>query len=138
MTKASGTIRVNPENAGQMTWDYPGANHAAIDCYHLRRTFSNSGGGKKNKKPVDKEPEDDDQEDQGRNAKFQDASKTVNVIFGGEGDFGSRQDQKLLLREIMSIEPAVPRPLRWSEVPISFSHDDQWTSFSEPGKFPLV
>jgi hypothetical protein len=27
---------------------HPGANHAAIDCYHLRRTFSNSGGGKKN------------------------------------------------------------------------------------------
>jgi hypothetical protein len=40
---------------------HPGANHAVIDCYHLRRTFSNSGGGKKNKKPVGKEPEDDDQ-----------------------------------------------------------------------------
>jgi hypothetical protein len=40
---------------------HPGANHAAIDCYYLRRIFSNSGGGKKNKKPVDKEPEDDDQ-----------------------------------------------------------------------------
>jgi hypothetical protein len=117
---------------------HPGANHAAIDCNHLRRTFSNSGGGKKNKKPVDKEPEDDDQEDQGRNAKFQDASKTVNVIFGGDGDFSSRQDQKLLLREIMSIKLAVPRPLRWSELPISFSRDDQWTSFLEPGKFPLV
>jgi hypothetical protein len=38
----------------------------------------------------------------------------------------------------MSVEPVVPRPLRWSEVPISFSRDDQWTSFSEPGKFPLV
>jgi hypothetical protein len=38
----------------------------------------------------------------------------------------------------MSVEPAVPRPLRWSEVPISFSCNDQWTSFSEPGKFPLV
>jgi hypothetical protein len=38
----------------------------------------------------------------------------------------------------MSVEPAVPRPLRWSEVPISFSRDDQWTSFSEPRKFPLV
>jgi hypothetical protein len=49
---------------------HPGANHVAIDCYHLRRIFSNPGGGKKNKKPVDKEPEDDDQEDQGRNAKF--------------------------------------------------------------------
>jgi hypothetical protein len=115
-----------------------GANHTAIDCYHLRRIFSNFEGGKKNKKPADKKPEDDDQEDQGRNAKFQDASKTVNVIFGGDGHFGCRRDQKLLLQEIMSIEPAVPQPLYWSEVPISFSHDDQWTSFSEPSKFPLV
>jgi hypothetical protein len=115
-----------------------GANHAAIDCYHLRRTFSNPGGGKKNKKPVDKEPEDDDQGDQEHNVKFQDASKTINVIFGGDGDFGSRREQKLLLQEIMSVEPAAPRPLRWSKVPISFSRDDQWTSFSEPGKFPLV
>jgi hypothetical protein len=87
---------------------------------------------------MDKEPENDDQGDQGRNPKFQDASKTVNVIFGGDGHFGSRRDQKLLLREIMSIEPAVPRPLLWSKVPILFSRDDQWTSFSEPGKFPLV
>jgi hypothetical protein len=38
----------------------------------------------------------------------------------------------------MSIELAVPRPLRWSEVPISFSDDGQWMSFLEPGKFPLV
>jgi hypothetical protein len=71
---------------------HPGANHAAIDSYHLRRTFSNSGGGKKDKKPMVKEPEDDDQEDQGRNAKFQDTSKTMKVIFGGDGDFGSRRD----------------------------------------------
>jgi hypothetical protein len=87
---------------------------------------------------VDKEPEDDDQGDKSHNAKFQDASKIVNIIFGGDGDFGSRRDQKLLLREIISVEPAVPRPLRWSEVPISFSRDDQWTSFSEPSKFPLI
>jgi hypothetical protein len=38
----------------------------------------------------------------------------------------------------MSIEPVVPTPLRWSEVPITFSRADQWTSFSEPGRFPLV
>jgi hypothetical protein len=116
----------------------PSANHAAIDCYHLRRTFSNSDGGKKSKKPADKDPKDDDQEDHGRNPKFQDASKVINVIFGGDEDFGSRREQKLLLREILSIQPAVPRPLRWSEVPISFSSDDQWTSFLKPGKFPLV
>jgi hypothetical protein len=87
---------------------------------------------------VDKEPEDDDQGDLAHNVKFQDASKTINIIFGGDGDFGSRREQKLLLREIISVEPAASRPLRWSEVPISFSRDDQWTSFSEPGKFPLV
>jgi hypothetical protein len=61
---------------------------------------------------VDKEPKDDVQGDKSHNAKFQDASKTVNVIFGGDGDFGSRRDQKLLLREIISVEPVVPRPLR--------------------------
>jgi hypothetical protein len=77
---------------------HPGANHVAIYCYHLRRIFSNPDGGKKNKKPVDKEPEDDDQGDQAHNMKFQDASKTVNVIFGGDGDFGSKREQKLLLR----------------------------------------
>jgi hypothetical protein len=165
MTKASGTFRVHPGNEPddiivamdrpsrgkksttqkefekllqkKCPW-HPDANHAAIDCYHLRRTFSNSGGGKKNKKPADKELEDDNHDDQGRNLKFQDASKVVNVIFREDEDFSSKRDQKLLLREIMSIEPAVPRPLRWSEVPISFSRDDQWPSFSEPGNFPLV
>jgi hypothetical protein len=44
----------------------------------------------------------------------------------------------LALREILSVEPTTQKPLRYSEVPISFSRDDQWTSFSEPGKFPLV
>jgi hypothetical protein len=38
----------------------------------------------------------------------------------------------------MSIEPVVPTPLRWSEVPITFSHADQWTGFFEPGRSPLV
>ena len=36
------------------------------------------------------------------------------------------------------MEPAVQKPLRHSEIPITFSREDQWTSFSEPGKFPLV
>jgi hypothetical protein len=101
------------------------------------KDIQQSGSSKKNKL-ADKEPEEDDQEDKSHNAKFQDASKTINVIFGGDEEFNSRREQKLLLREIMSVELAVPRPLQWSEVPISFSRDDQWTSFSEPGKFPLV
>ena len=28
--------------------------------------------------------------------------------------------------------------MKYSEIPITFSREDQWTSFSEPGKFPLV
>jgi hypothetical protein len=38
----------------------------------------------------------------------------------------------------LNIEPAVPTPLRSSEVPITFSRADQWTSFSKPGQFPLI
>jgi hypothetical protein len=59
----------------------------------------------------------------------------VNVLFGG---LPNRQAQKATRREVMSIEPAVPTPLKWSEVPITFSHADQWTIFSKPGRFPLV
>jgi hypothetical protein len=86
---------------------HSGANHAAIDCYNLRRTFSNPSNDKKNKS-TDKELEEDDQGDKSRNAKFQDASKTINVIFEGDKEFTSRREQKLLLREIMSIELVVP------------------------------
>jgi hypothetical protein len=102
---------------------HPSANHAAIDYYNLRRSFSNPSNDKKNKS-TDKEPEEDDQGDKSRNAKFQDTSKTINIIFGGDEEFSSMREQKLLLREIMSVEPAVPGPLQWSEVPISFSRDD--------------
>jgi hypothetical protein len=48
---------------------HPGANHTVIDCYHLQRTFSNPGGGKKNK-PADKETKEDDQGDKSHSAKF--------------------------------------------------------------------
>jgi hypothetical protein len=59
----------------------------------------------------------------------------VNVLFSG---LPNRQAQKATRREVLNIEPVVPTPLRWSEVPITFSRADQWTSFSEPGWFPLV
>jgi hypothetical protein len=59
----------------------------------------------------------------------------VNVLFGG---LPTKRSQKATRREVLNIEPAVPTPLRWSEVPITFSRADQWTSFSEPVRFPLV
>jgi hypothetical protein len=59
----------------------------------------------------------------------------VNILFG---ILPTRWSQKATRREVLNIEPTVPTPLRWSEVPITFSRADQWTSFSEPGWFPLV
>jgi len=44
----------------------------------------------------------------------------------------------LAWREILNLEPAIPTPLRYNKVPITFSREDQWTSFFELGKFPLV
>jgi hypothetical protein len=59
----------------------------------------------------------------------------VNVLFGG---LPTKWSQKATRREVFNIEPAVPTPLRWSEVPITFSRANQWTSFSEPRRFPLI
>ena len=59
------------------------------------------------------------------------------MIYGGDSSFNKR-NQKLVWREILKMEPAVQKPLRHSETPITFSREDQWTSFSELGKFPLV
>jgi hypothetical protein len=109
-------------------WHLDG-NHTTEQCYQLRQALKSTPDpshphGKKGKKKHDD-----------GNADFQEPDKTVNVLFGG---LPSRREQKATRREVMSIEPAVPTPLRWSEVPITFSRADQWTSFSEPGRFPLV
>jgi hypothetical protein len=66
---------------------------------------------------------------------FQEPDKIMNVLFG---ELPNRRSQKATRREALSIEPAVPTLLRWSEVPITFYRTDQWTSFSKPGHFPLV
>jgi hypothetical protein len=59
----------------------------------------------------------------------------VNILFG---ELPAKREHKLTLHEVLNIKPVVSTPLRWSEVPITFSRSDQWTSFSEPGHFPLV
>jgi hypothetical protein len=109
-------------------WHLDG-NHTTEQCYQLRRALKDTP---KPRHPHDKKGKK--KNDEG-NDNFQEPDKTVNILFGG---LPSRREQKATRREVMSIEPAVPTPLRWSEVSITFSHADQWTSFSEPGWFPLV
>jgi hypothetical protein len=109
-------------------WHLEG-NHTTEQCYQLRRALKDSPDprpphDKKGKKKADEGNDD-----------FQEPDKTVNVLFGG---LPTRRSQKASRREVLNIESAVPTPLRWSEVPITFSHADQWTSFSEQGWFPLV
>jgi hypothetical protein len=38
----------------------------------------------------------------------------------------------------MATESATPKYLNWSEYPIQFSREDQWTSFSNASHYPLV
>jgi hypothetical protein len=109
-------------------WHLDG-NHTTEQCYQLRRALKDT--------PEPRHPHDKKgkkKADEG-NGDFQEPDKTVNVLFGG---LPSRRVQKATRREVLSIEPEVPTPLRWSEVPITFSRADQWTSFSEPGRVRLV
>ena len=96
----------------------------------LRKSFQ-SAPPDAPKKKQNKDDEDDKKDPDG----FQQPQNIVNVIFGGDPSF-SKRAQKILLREILSVEPAIQRPLKYNEVPITFSREDQWTSFSETGKFP--
>jgi hypothetical protein len=110
------------------SWHLDG-NHTTEQCYQLKRALKDT--------PEPRHPHDTKgkkKNDEG-NGDFQETDKTVNVLFGG---LPSRRVQKATCREVMSVEPAVLTPLKWSEVPITFSSADQWTSFSEPGRFPLI
>ena len=96
------------------------------ECTILRKSLQSTPPDA-HKKKQNKDDEDDKKEPDG----FQQQQNIVNVIFGGDASF-SKRAQKLLLREILSVEPAIQRPLKYSEVPITFSREDQWTSYSEP------
>jgi hypothetical protein len=105
------------------------SNHTTEQCYQLQRALKDT--------PEPRHPHDEKgkkKADEGNND-FQEPDKTVNVLFGR---LANRRAQKATRREVMSIEPAVSTPLPWSEVPITFSRADQWTSFFEPGRFSLV
>jgi hypothetical protein len=109
-------------------WHLDG-NHTTEQCYQLRRALKSTLEPPHPHDKKGKKKHDDG------NGDFQEPDKMVNVLFGG---LPSRREQKATRREVMSIEPAVPTPLRWSEVPINISRADQWTSFSELEWFPLV
>jgi hypothetical protein len=88
---------------------HPNGNHTTEQCYQLRHALKDT--------PEPPHPHDKKgkKKNDGDNNDFYEPDKTVNVLFGG---LPSRREQKATRREVMSIEPVVPTPLRWSEVPI--------------------
>ena len=91
-----------------------------FECTIIRKSFQSPLPDAPKKKP-NKEDEDDDKKDPDG---FQKPENVVNVIFGGDPSF-SKCAQKLLLREILSIEPTIQRPLKYSKVSITLSREDQ-------------
>jgi hypothetical protein len=91
---------------------YLEGNHTTEQCYQLRRALKDSPDPRH---PHDKKGKK--KADEGNND-FQEPDKTVDVLFGG---LPTKRSQKATRREVLNIEPAVPTPLRWSEVPITFS-----------------
>ena len=91
-----------------------------FECTLIRKSLQSPLPDVPKKKP-NKDDDDDDKKDPDG---FQKPENVVTVIFGGDLSF-SKRAQKLLLREILSVEPAIQRPLKYSEVPITFSREDQ-------------
>jgi hypothetical protein len=85
-------------------WHLDG-NHTTEKCYQLRQALKDipeprHPRDKKGKKKTDE-----------GNGDFQEPDKMVNVLFGG---LPNRRAQEATRQEVLSIEPAVPTPLRWS------------------------
>ena len=89
---------------------------------------------KGNNKEGNQKKEEDNYEDKG----IQKSRGTVAVIFAEVPDSRSKHQEKLALRTIMVAEPATPRYLNWSQYPIQFSREDQWTSVGNAGHYPLL
>jgi hypothetical protein len=69
---------------------------------------------------------------------FAEAHKEVNYIYGGPDSYESRRKQKLTARDIMTVSPATPEYLRWSEVYITFDRSNHPDFVPKLGWYPLI
>src|SRR5579859_2816059 len=113
--------------------------HSFEECRTMRKAWGLPPPPEKdNPKKDDKNDKDKGKGKAPAGSDYQSANKVVAIIFGGTPSSESKHAKKLQLREIMAVEPPTPTYLKWSEVPISFDRTDQWTNFSNPGRYPLV
>ena len=112
---------------------HPKGNHTTRNCNTFNERYTRKDN-KVNTKEDNQKKDEDNHEDKG----FQKSRGTVAVIFAGALDSRSKHQEKLALRTIMVAEPATPRYLNWSQYPIQFSREDQWTSVGNASHYPLV
>jgi hypothetical protein len=72
------------------------------------------------------------------NGAFQKANREINFIVGGRQAIKTNRQTRSNAREIGHVNTENPRPLRWSEFPITFSRKDHWVHIHDPRTYPLV
>src|SRR5207253_2509793 len=84
--------------------------------------------------------EKDGQDDEVADLAFQDAEQTIAYLQGGASTCSSRRVLKLLRREVCAVTPALEasQPLKWSDVPITFSRADHPENIKGVGHLPIV
>ena len=106
----------------QCIWHSKG-NNTIGNCFTFNDRYIRKDS-KGNTKEDNLKKDEDNHEDKG----FQKSRGMVAVIFARAPDSRSKHQEKLALRTIMAAELATPRYLNWSQYPIQFSREDQWTS----------
>jgi hypothetical protein len=104
-------------------------NHNLEDCHMLWRYFESIGIKKDDKK---EDPKGDDK-DEG----FPEIHDCF-MIYGGPSTRFSTRQHKRERREVFSVQPATPLFLDWSEVAITFDHDDHPDYVPNTMVYPLV
>jgi hypothetical protein len=82
---------------------HPKSKHTLFQCISLRKSL-NTPLPNQDDKGQDK---DDEEGDKSGALGYQDPKNVINIIFSGDGGFPTKRTQKLTLREILSIEPAI-------------------------------
>jgi len=82
----------------------------------------------RNQNNLKQKQEDSKKEEKKAEGDYQEPQRQLAVIFSGVPYTRSKRQEKLAHRAIMAAEPATPRYLDWSEYPIHFTREDQWTN----------
>ena len=96
---------------------HPKGRHTILECINLCKSLQECYLEEGKKK---KDKQDDEEGDKDGTMGFQQPANRVNMIYRGDSSF-NRRNQKLVWREILKMEPAIQKPLKHSETPITFS-----------------